>query len=81
MKAKRSWTALVLVACLALVAVDWYGIDREEETAYAEWQVMCSNAEFAYWYCTKRPKLVSHNLNGGYIEACGVLPGIIGDDC
>lgn len=23
----------------------------------------------------------SHNARGGYIDACGELPGMIGDDC
>jgi len=23
----------------------------------------------------------SHNLDGGYVEACGDLPGLVGDDC
>lgn len=23
----------------------------------------------------------SHNALGGYVEACGDLPGVIGDDC
>lgn len=23
----------------------------------------------------------SHNAAGGYVEACGELPGLIGDDC
>lgn len=23
----------------------------------------------------------SHNAHGGYVDACGELPGLIGDDC
>jgi hypothetical protein len=23
----------------------------------------------------------AHNADGGYVEACGDLPGLIGDDC
>jgi hypothetical protein len=23
----------------------------------------------------------SHNASGGYVEACGDLPGLVGDDC
>ena len=23
----------------------------------------------------------SHNAHGGYIDACGDLPGLVGDDC
>lgn len=26
-------------------------------------------------------KLVTHNAAGGYIDACGDLPGLLGDDC
>jgi hypothetical protein len=29
--------------------------------------------------CVTQPR--SHNEHGGYIEACGELPGLVGDDC
>jgi hypothetical protein len=27
------------------------------------------------------PEQPSHNAAGGYIDACGELPGLVGDDC
>lgn len=30
--------------------------------------------------CTAQPER-SHNADGGYIDACGELPPLIGDDC
>lgn len=32
--------------------------------------------------CTDPPTdLPSHNARGGYVDACGDQPGMIGDDC
>ncbi len=31
--------------------------------------------------CTACSTLPSHNAAGGYIDACGDLPGTLGDDC
>jgi hypothetical protein len=44
---------------------------------------------FALWLCCLLLGLIlsgcaatpSHNAQGGYIEACGELPGMLGDDC
>jgi hypothetical protein len=46
---------------------------------------------FALWLCCLLLGLIlsgcaatptpSHNAQGGYIEACGDLPGMLGDDC
>jgi hypothetical protein len=31
--------------------------------------------------CVATPEQPSHNAAGGYIDACGELPGLVGDDC
>ncbi len=31
--------------------------------------------------CNACSTLPTHNANGGYIDACGDEPGMIGDDC
>ena len=31
--------------------------------------------------CAAAPDAPSHNVHGGYIDACGDLPPLIGDDC
>jgi hypothetical protein len=33
---------------------------------------------FVTYMCTEQP---THNAAGGYIEACGDEPGMLGDDC
>ena len=35
----------------------------------------------ASWGAIAPDDVPSHNAAGGYIDACGDLPGLVGDDC
>jgi hypothetical protein len=42
------------------------------------WWTACTDPDPFYGYQTPEQ---THNAAGGYIDACGDLPGMVGDDC
>jgi hypothetical protein len=45
------------------------------------WIVPLILAALAWVAANQLPGAETHNVAGGYTEACGDLPGMIGDDC
>lgn len=52
-------------------------INFEERAAYMVFQGICKNDPEAL--CVEHN--TAHNAQGGYIDACEDLPGLVGDDC
>jgi hypothetical protein len=50
---------------------------RQDWLMIALWCVAC----LAVLYLTACASSPSHNAAGGYVDACGDLPGLLGDDC
>lgn len=74
----RTKLIAVIAGTTALFAFAWAhkqavndGIDMFEHAAYLHWQGQCKQDD----------TLCTHNSQGGYIEACGEEPGLLGDDC
>ncbi len=44
----------------------------------AAWLIVAAMLAYACTGCASAP---THNQQGGYIDACGQEPGLIGDDC
>jgi hypothetical protein len=46
------------------------------------WFFLLTYPGLLLWYpTTSSTEAPSHNIYGGYIEACGQLPPLVGDDC